>query len=293
MGIYDRQYIRFGRGADAGVGAMQPLSVNAWLIIVNVAVFLLDGALFNGALLRWLHFSTARAFFGLEVWRFVGFQFLHANFTHLFFNMLGLFFFGGLVEGYLGRRRYLAFYLLCGVAGALLYLLLNLLGQFLPGVPFLLFNDIRTPLIGASAGVFGVLMAAARIAPNAMILVFFLIPMRLATAVYLFIALVVLNLFTGGPNAGGDAAHLGGAIAGWFFIRHPHLLRDFFEGLPFLSSSSAAGQARRSRPLRRPNTPSDEEIDRILAKVATQGLHSLTNQERKILQRATEARRRV
>ena len=53
----------------------------------------------------WGHFSTAKGFFQYEVWRLVTFQFLHANFVHLFFNMFGLFIFGGMVEQYLGRRR--------------------------------------------------------------------------------------------------------------------------------------------------------------------------------------------
>lgn len=312
MGIYDREYIRFGPRSSSGLGAMRMLSVNTWLILINVAVFVLDQLLFqNGRgvsitvragaqtaqimppLTALGFFSTAKAFLSLEIWRFVTFQFLHANFTHILFNMIGLYFFGGLVEGYLGRKRYLAFYLMSGVCGALMYLLLNLLGQFLPGVPGLIFNDIYTPLIGASAGVFGVLLAAAFIAPNALILIFFLLPMRLATAVYLFVALVVLNLLTNGANAGGDAAHLGGILAGAYFIRHPHLLRDFFDGVwPFGRGSGGPGRAgrqRRDRP--RGGGPSEAEIDRILAKVQAQGLHSLTESERKTLRKATEARK--
>jgi len=72
-------------------------------------------------------------------------------------------------------------------------------------------------------------MAAAFIAPNAQILLFFIIPMRLRTAAYAFTALAAVNLARGGNNAGGDAAHIGGALAGFYFIRHTHLLRDFFE----------------------------------------------------------------
>jgi hypothetical protein len=72
------------------------------------------------------HFSTYLAVFKLEVWRLVTFQFLHANVTHLLFNMIGLYMFGGMVEQYLGSKRYLAFYLACGICGGLGYLLLNL-----------------------------------------------------------------------------------------------------------------------------------------------------------------------
>ncbi|HVU64785.1 MAG TPA: rhomboid family intramembrane serine protease, partial [Phycisphaerales bacterium] len=73
------------------------------------------------------HFSTGKAFFEFQVWRFLTFQFLHANIPHIVFNMLGLWFVGGLVEEYLGRKRYLAFYLACGFFGAVGYLILNLL----------------------------------------------------------------------------------------------------------------------------------------------------------------------
>jgi membrane associated rhomboid family serine protease len=186
----------------------------------------------NATLLEsWGHFSTAKAFLGIEVWRFVSFQFLHANTVHLVFNMLGLFFVGGLVEQYLGSKRYAAFYLTCGVFGAVLYLLLNLLGHMMPnaGLPGLLFDDTYTPLVGASAGIFGVLMAAAYIAPRAEVAIFGIIPMKMRTAVYGFTLIAAANLLLGGSNQGGDAAHIGGAIAGFFFIRRMHLLRDFFD----------------------------------------------------------------
>jgi hypothetical protein len=80
------------------------------------------------------YFSTSRAVYssdpvlgisGFEVWRFITFQFLHANLNHILFNMMTLFFFGGMVEQFLGSKRFLAFYLLCGISGGLMYLLLN------------------------------------------------------------------------------------------------------------------------------------------------------------------------
>lgn len=237
----------------------------------------------NTSLLEsWGHFSTAKAFLGLEVWRFVSFQFLHANLIHLVFNMLGLFFVGGLVEQYLGSKRYAAFYLTCGVFGALLYLLLNLLGNLMPGarVPGLLFDDTYTPLVGASAGIFGVLMAAAFIAPGATVMIFGIIPMKMRTAVYGFALIALINLLTGGSNQGGDAAHIGGAIAGYFFIRRTHLLRDFFD---VLGDSRATKAAKRAA--------DRGEIDRILAKVSSEGLQSLSEREKQTLSRASQSGR--
>ncbi|MBX3402179.1 MAG: rhomboid family intramembrane serine protease [Phycisphaeraceae bacterium] len=233
----------------------------------------------------WGHFSTGKFFVDGQLWRVLTFQFLHFNWVHLAFNMLGLWFIGGLVEEYLGRRRYLVFYLACGVAGSLMYLALNVLGwlaiaHISPAIkgriPALLFDDLYTPLIGASAGVFGVLMAAAKIAPRQIVQVAFILPLRLATAVYLFIALSMVNLLSGGNNAGGDAAHLGGALAGAYLVRNPHALRDIVRFVP-------RWPVRRTLPAR-PATV-EQEIDRILDKADDEGTESLTPREREFLHR--------
>jgi membrane associated rhomboid family serine protease len=238
------------------------------------------------------HFSTAKAFFGLEVWRFVTFQFLHADLTHLAFNMIGLWFFGPIVEQHLrSRKRFLAYYLVCGIFGALLYLLLNLLGSVaglkLPGV---LFTDIFTSLVGASAGVFGVLMASAKIAGDATMYVFMVIPMRVSTGAYLLTAAACFNLLIGGSNAGGDAAHVGGAVAGFFFIRNIHLLNDFFEILGPKKQSARTATKKSST---QPGNPSatDSRVDEVLDKVRRQGLQSLTDSEKNLLRQATDERR--
>lgn len=233
----------------------------------------------------WGHFSTARGFMQIEIWRFLTFQFLHANFLHLLFNMFGLWVFGGMVEQYLGFRRYAAFYLTCGIFGAVAYLVLNLLGAGLGlRIAGVLPGSIHTPLVGASAGVFGVIVACAYIAPNAIVqLLFPPVPLKLKWFAYGYVALATLNLLRGGANAGGDAAHLGGAIAGYFFIRNAHLLRDFFDVL-------GDSRKRAARPGRRGGDPEDAEVDRILAKVRTEGLANLSSAEKQTLHRSTVRR---
>ena len=161
MGIHDREYARPTNGGFRGPLQRKKWSVTTWLIVICVAMYMLDPFL-NGMLAKWLHMSTDHAIWGVQYWRFIGFQFLHANMQHLIFNMIGLYFFGPLVEQFLGGKRYLAFYLLCGIFGSVLYLILNLGGYvFQNDIPGLLFNDTRTPLVGASAGVFGILLAGA------------------------------------------------------------------------------------------------------------------------------------
>jgi membrane associated rhomboid family serine protease len=235
-------------------------------------------------LYAWGHFSTALGFFKLHLWRFITFQFLHANLMHLAFNMFGLWVFGGMVEQYLGARRYAAFYLTCGIFGALMYLALNFLGNLFPGTLTVLLNDsIYTPLVGASAGVFGVILACAYIAPNAMVVLLIPpVPLKLKWLAYAYVGFAVVNLIAQGHNAGGDAAHLGGAMAGAFFIRNAHLLRDFFDVL---------GRSKGEPVLEGARVADDAEVDRILRKVAGGGLTSLTDGEKRTLRRATERRR--
>ena len=246
----------------------------------------------------YFHFSTRLGFLGFEWWRFIGFQFLHFNWIHLLFNMIGLFFFGGIVESYLGRKRYLAFYLLCGVFGAILYLTLNLLGYIASDVigvdmriPGLLFGGTWVPLVGASAGIFGILMAGAYLVPREEVLMFFVVPIPLRNLAYVLLLIAFVTVLTGGKNAGGEAAHIGGAIAGWYFIRHTHHLHGFFDLLGRADPTShhyrrgdgAAGD-RGSRQL------DESEVNRVLDKVHEKGLQSLSRAEKRVLQQASDRR---
>jgi len=188
MGLSDRDYYRqpsVSRSGTIATTSLRLISVNTWLIVACIAVFVIDGflpivdvptgkvqwavanadkldrsvlliekrppqftdgrpearALFersSGQLVGWaevmpMHWLTAKLHFstrlgGIQFWRFLGFQFLHAGTAHLILNMIGLLFFGPIVEEALGRKRYLAFYLLCGCFGALMYLILNGIG---------------------------------------------------------------------------------------------------------------------------------------------------------------------
>ena len=339
MALQDRDYAwsgerrgLFGDGGPSrpwGASGMSGWSVNTWIIVINVVVFVLNILLAGrnpvGPLQIWGHFSTTAAVEHGQIWRFITFQFLHGGFLHILFNMLGLFWFGPMVEMYLGSRRYLAFYLLTGVAGALMYLALNLLGGIFGNVPGLLPNNPATPLIGASAGVFGVLMAGAYLEPNRQItlLLFFVLPvtLRMKTLAYGLVVIALLAVYSGSSNAGGEAGHLGGAIAGFLLIRHASLL-NFATFVPggglkkrghhafdqfdhnFNRSGERGGGAggggggggRKGGFFGFGGTNADDdddrEVDRILAKVATQGLHSLSEREKKVLSNATERKRK-
>jgi len=235
------------------------------------------------------HFSTSTGFMKLEVWRLVTFQFLHGGFLHIFFNMFALWIFGPLVEQQLGRKRYLAFYLTCGIFGGLMYLVLNLIGSLGIPMPGALKVEIWTPLIGASAGVFGVLMACAYIAPKAIVrLLFPPIAIQMRWFVYGYFAIALYNLLAEGRNQGGDAAHVGGALAGYFFIRRPHLLRDFFD---VFGDSRKGPKRKKPKPGPRSKAPISGKgasenagnVDKILDKINREGLASLTEAEKRTL----------
>lgn len=231
MGIYDRDYYR-DAPRRGGFGMFSMASVTTWLIVLNVACFFLDQMTrhvvlddygfpigLRAPVFEWGAFSKTAAVEHFQVWRFVSFQFLHANLAHLFSNMLSLYLFGPIVENHFGRRRFTAFYLLCGCSGAVGYLLLLLAG--------VLHGD-NIPLVGASAGIFGVLVAAAMLAPDVEILLLFPpIPMQLKYLALIMVGVAGYTALTNGQNAGGQAAHLGGAVVGYALVRHPGALAVF------------------------------------------------------------------
>ena len=257
-----------------------------------------------GPIRAWLQFTTAQAMWvpqqwgaeqGFQFWRFVGYGLLHVNLIHLVFNMVGLWVFGAIVEQAFGRLRFFALFTLSVVVGALLYFLLNVGGLAVLGatggefiVPGLLFNNPYLPLIGASAGVYGVILAAAWLRPDEDILLFYVFPIPLRYFALAIIGIAILTLIQNGNNAGGEAAHLGGAIAGWWIAQRPHLLDDFFPFFHRIDGRRAPRPARKTKALA---APSDAEIDRILDKVREHGLGSLTDRERDTLRNATDQHR--
>jgi membrane associated rhomboid family serine protease len=241
MGLADRDYYR--TAPAPAFGAMPLMTVTMWLIVLNFAVALIDSILVRwvgvyyvlqlpwgsipfAPVNFWGHFSVAYAIWSAQVWRFITFQFLHAGLWHLVVNMLMLYFFGPLVESYLGRWRFLAFYLICGVAGPVAYMVLWAVSGT---SAFNLIQTAYVPLVGASAGLFGILVAAARIAPDATVLIYGIFPMKLRVMAWVMLGIAVYTVFTSGHNAGGEAAHLGGAVMGWLLSRNARWL-NVFEG---------------------------------------------------------------
>lgn len=247
------------------------------LLICNALIFILRSVVMS---------KTGNAFdilFGLSedfyvngfFWQIVTYMFLHGGFWHLLFNMLVLYFMGTETERAIGTRHFLVLYFLSGMLGGVGWLLLSSGGI----------------CIGASGAVFGVLGAYAALFPNRLItvLVFFIIPITLRAWVLVAI-LSAFEFFLMVTHLNGTIAHsahlagvLAGAIYAWVvFRRGPiriRILRD--RKTPDLKI------------LRREEAPTFDaaEVDRILDKIAHEGMASLTTRERRILQQASQAQR--
>lgn len=259
MGIRDRDYYK-SPPSRGGFGAFHFWSVTTWLIMANIVAMFIVAAFRRGTLHdvpwlgddaslrafrmammtpveRWGYFSTDTAIYHGQIWRFVTFQFLHASGIHLVLNMVSLFFFGPIVESVIGGRRFLAFYLTCGMAGAACYLLLSWLS--------VLGASAATPLVGASAGVFGLLVAAAIISPEVEIF-YYIIPITIRMVAILGMLMAAYSIVSLGYNAGGEAAHFGGGVAGFLLFHNQHWLNLV---LPTRRQSMAMVSAGGGRPL--------------------------------------------
>jgi len=295
MGLADRDYQRVPSHQAYGGMPKQPSRLGGcpvvkWLLISNIAVFFLD-MMIKGQLWSWGHFSVGLGVEQFQFWRLLTFQFLHADGNHLLANMLGLFFFGHFVERWWGSRKFLVFYLATGVAGALLYMVLFYVGWFgKDPIPIggELLSASYIPLVGASAGIFGILVGVALLAPNLKVFLFFILPMSMRTFAIGALVFSTFMILSNGNNAGGEAGHLGGAILGFILMKKPRLLS-------FIKDGPSHGQKRTTVDAKivhekkiRPRIDinmADSEVDRILDKVSSEGLQSLTEAEKAVLKR--------
>ena len=281
---------RGGGGAGIG-GGLGGASVVMWLLGINAIVFLLDGVLSSGVRSQsispyyWGNFNLEQGLYGLQLWRWVTYQFLHHGFMHVLFNMVGLYFFGPMLEKWWGSRRFLVFYLLCGVCGAAVMTLLS----FIPG---LLMVGSGTMLVGASGSVFGILAGAAVLFPHMRVMLLFPpIPMTMRMMALLFMGLAFLSVMVGTPNAGGEAAHLGGALLGFILVKNARWL-DWADRFSPSAIQDGVNKGRFERKKKR-KAAGQQEVNRILDKVREKGIGSLTRKEKNILNAETERQNRA
>lgn len=215
-------------------------------IIIICALMLLVTSVFQALEPQLASYYYKSEFF--KPWQLISYMFMHGGIGHLFFNMMGMLFFGGQVEYYWGPRKFLNYFLVCGLGAVALHqawtsLEIHQLAQYVqpenfaqlmekgvnmriaenhPDIPMLqrIFDVMNTPMVGASGGLFGILIAFAFMFPNAEImLLFFPVPVK---AKYLITVYAVVEIIGGLSNSAGDNvahfAHLGGLLTGLIIV---------------------------------------------------------------------------
>lgn len=277
MGLYDRDYSqeRYQRAYHYGppmrMGFPKVTVVVKRLLIINIVVFLTAIIIrpLGVLIYDWFQLDPTTLARALQLWRLVTYQFLHGGIWHIFFNMIGLYFLGPTLERHWGSRKFLVFYLSCGAAGGVFYLLLVAVG-FLPAMA----------MVGASGAILGMLAACAILFPHIRLFIFPLFfPISIRTAAIIFSAMYLFFVLTRSANAGGHAAHLAGMAAGAIYV--------FSQSWQTKAKMKIQTNIRRKKAAEQRNL--QMELDRILAKVHEHGIHSLTSKEKSILKRATEA----
>ena len=235
-------------------------------------------------------------------WTLLTHIFTHIEIFHILFNMLFLYWFGRLIDEYLGNRRLVGLYIMGGIAGGLFYLAIYNL------VPYFQNQLGGPPMLGASAAALSVAVGAATLLPNYTFHLLFFGPVRIKYIVFFFIVLSFAQSV--GPNAGGNLAHLGGALMGFVYVkllqngtdlgRPIYWLADGWSSLlkpkpavkvSYRQRSSASTQASSyASPTSSSSisTPDQDEVDMILDKISRSGYESLTREEKQKLFRASQ-----
>ncbi|MGH7953586.1 MAG: rhomboid family intramembrane serine protease [Limisphaerales bacterium] len=290
--LEDRDYMRRSAYNEPRI------SCTVAILIVNAIVFLIQQAASSSRGLNVQYNYFALSLSGIKngyVWQFLTFQFMHAGWLHIIFNSVAIYFFGRPVEAVLGRARFLTLYLAGGIIGGIV--------QMLFALAFPIFDGA---VVGASAGASGLVAAFAVLhwEERFTLLIYFIpITMRGRTLLWASLALALIGIAI--PSHVANAAHLGGILTGFFYVRQIFQGRWHFPQFRFPSRRIkprefvAAGNGKNKFWRAAKNQPdnnlsadlsADEflkiEVDPILDKISAKGIHSLTAQEREILEKA-------
>jgi membrane associated rhomboid family serine protease len=185
-----------------------------WLLIINVAVFLLQWFSQGTALGRsfgYFALTPSQVATHFYFWQLVTYMFLHGGIWHILWNMLALWMFGSDVETTWGTEQFIKFYLFCGTGAGLCVVALNYL-----------FGNPNVPTVGSSGAIYGILLVCAVLWPDRVILFSFLFPIKMKYFVMIIGGIAFLNSFN--VNSGvSDVAHLGGMAFGYLFMKLPRV----------------------------------------------------------------------
>ncbi|MEO9482611.1 MAG: rhomboid family intramembrane serine protease [Ekhidna sp.] len=289
----------------------KPNNAVVQLILINLIVFIsarISKVFFDlsGAtdtffwIFRKLHLPAEVGSFLLQPWSLVTYFFTHYDFFHILFNMLFLFWFGRIIQEFLNSKRVISLYVLGGLAGGLLYMFMY---NF---IPFYADRVSEAMMLGASAGVFAIVVGAAVFMPNYTFFLMFIGPVKIK---YIAIFYVFMSFIgSTGANAGGEIAHLGGAFIGWLYITQLNkgtdlggwvisfisFFKSMFKPQPKIKVTHRSGNRRPTKKEAKAkstdtssNTP-QAEIDAILDKISEKGYESLSKDEKQKLFNASK-----
>lgn len=235
------------------------------LIIINIIIFLLVH--FFPIWLTFLGMVPEAVISKFRLWQLVTYMFVHIGLWHLVINMLMLAFFAPSIEAIWGRKQFLLYYFFTGIGAAICSLLTSI--------------GSSIPVVGASGAIFGILVAYAMLFPDTILLLFFFFPMKIKQAVVVLAIINLLGALTSAHSGIAYVAHLGGGLFGYIYLKSERLriqlLRwSSFNVVFWIKHYLKEREGRKRKKI-------DEEVDRILDKVAQKGMKSLTRRERKIL----------
>ena len=286
------------------------------LIIINIVMFVVLGVLMvllnipgYGDVFDKIHeqFAIPAAFgdFIKRPWTLFTYMFAHdlSGILHILFNMLVLYWFGRLFVEYLGSDKLIALYILGGLAGAILYLLAyNLIPFYIQQSQAAEARGFEIAMVGASASINAIVVATAALLPNYTFFLLFFGPVRIKYIAAITVFLSFLG--TVGSNAGGNIAHLGGALIGFVYMKQLQAginwgtwvtvtldwIKDLLTAKPKVKVSYRKEETQQQHP-RKPgpkSSVSQDELDAILDKITAGGYESLTKEEKEKLFNASK-----
>ena len=259
------------------------------LIYINTAIFVLTVffSVFSGLykeqtnwLVDWFSLDSSTEVYLSKPWAIISYGFLHADFFHLLSNLIVLYFIGNLFIQYFTQKQFQTFYFLGIIFGGLLFILSY---NYFP-----LFSDKQGQLVGASAGVSAIFVGIATHMPNYQLKLRFIGFVKLWHLAGIWVVLNFIGL--NGGNAGGNFAHLGGALFGYLYTKQGTrentgilnwLITRFQKKEKPLKTAYRSATKKKKAPVN--SGPNQKQIDAILDKISKSGYDTLTKAEKEFL----------
>lgn len=282
--------------SNSGLNQIMLINVIVFVLLIFLKVFLTISGYqeYYTIITNQIFLPASIDNFIYKPWTLFTYFFTHESFFHIIFNMLALYWFGLLITEFLGSRRLISIFFFGGITGGLMYLLMY------NTIPFFATKATFTALLGASGGVYAVVLGAAVLLPNYTFFMLFLGPVKIKWIACFYLLLSIAESI--GPNAGGNLAHLGGAGFGALYIWQLRKGNDI--GKPFNMFYSWVGNIFKSSPKMKvtyksaeksknttynPQNVSQDEIDAILDKISNYGYEKLTKEEKQKLFKASQS----